>query len=141
MAEKVKEVKVTAREIVRAELVKMLTENGTNLVGRTKEGLILEVNGETVAVKVILKKDKVEKGAFVERFDTVTAGQFQHCKTLAEVEKIPSVFVMCGNVKFWKKWKNLGNDSSHGNFYKGWKILLRDSLEFTWNKMEMASIS
>ncbi len=69
MAEsKVKVAKVTERELVREALVEALRANGANLIGRTKEGLVLEVNGNHVVVRTILKKEKVEKTALVETF-------------------------------------------------------------------------
>lgn len=64
--EKVKKVKVTEREIVRGALIEALKATGANLVGRTKEGLVLGVNGNHVVVKTILKKEKVERKDFVE---------------------------------------------------------------------------
>jgi hypothetical protein len=64
--EKVKKVKVTEREIVRGALIEALKATGANLVGRTKEGLVLEVNGNHVVVRTILKKEKVEKKGLVE---------------------------------------------------------------------------
>jgi len=63
MAEKAKKVKVTEREIVKAELVNVLTKAGANLVGETKEGLVLAVNGKHVVVRTILKKELVESTA------------------------------------------------------------------------------
>ncbi len=35
-------------------------------IGRTKEGLVVEIGEETVVVKTILKKDKVEKKDIIE---------------------------------------------------------------------------
>jgi hypothetical protein len=64
--EKVKKVKVTEREIVRGALIEALKATGANLVGRTKEGLVLEVNGNHVVVRTILKKEKIEKKDLVE---------------------------------------------------------------------------
>jgi hypothetical protein len=64
--EKVKKVKVTEREIVRGVLIEALKATGANLVGRTKEGLVLEVNGNHVVVRTILKKAKIEKKDLVE---------------------------------------------------------------------------
>ncbi len=60
--------KVTEREIVRNILQSVLLENGSNLVGRTKEGLVLEVNGSHVVVRTILKKGKVEVNEMLETF-------------------------------------------------------------------------
>ena len=69
MAEvKEKKVKVTEREIVRGVLVEVLKASGSNVVGRTKEGILLEVNGNHVVVKTILKKEKVEAKDLVETF-------------------------------------------------------------------------
>jgi hypothetical protein len=69
MAEgKVKVVKVTERDIVRGVLAKALKAEGANLIGRTKEGLVLEVNGVNVVVKTILKKEKVETKDLIENF-------------------------------------------------------------------------
>ncbi len=69
MAEgKAKVAKVTEREIVRLALVEALVKDGANLVGRSKEGLVLEVNGSHVVVKTILKKEKVEAKDIVETF-------------------------------------------------------------------------
>ncbi len=65
MAEKAK-VKVTERELVREILKEALLESGANLVGRTKEGLVLEVNGANVVVRTILKKAKVEATDLIE---------------------------------------------------------------------------
>ena len=59
-------VKVTEREIVRGALVEALKATGANLIGRTKEGLVLEVNGAHVVVRTILKKEKVEKKDLIE---------------------------------------------------------------------------
>jgi len=59
MAEAAK-VKVTEREIVREALAETLKATGANLIGRTKEGLVLEVNGKHVVVRTILKKANVE---------------------------------------------------------------------------------
>jgi hypothetical protein len=64
--EKVKKVKVTEREIVRGVLIEALKATGANLVGRTKEGLVLEVNGNHVVVRTILKKAKIERKDLVE---------------------------------------------------------------------------
>ncbi len=63
MAEKAKKVKVTEREIVKAELVKHLTKAGANLIGETSQGLVLAVNGKHVVVRTILKKELVESTA------------------------------------------------------------------------------
>jgi hypothetical protein len=69
MAEaKVKKVKVTEREIVRDMLTQILVDSGSNVIGRTKEGLVLAVNDNHVVVKTILKKEKVEKKEFIESF-------------------------------------------------------------------------
>ncbi len=65
---KAKVAKVTEREMVRGILAELLSESGSNLVGRTKEGLVLEVNGKQVVVRTILKKEKIEKGEFIEVF-------------------------------------------------------------------------
>jgi len=67
MAEAVK-VKVTEREIVREGLVETLKATGANLIGRTKEGLVLEVNGSHVVVRTILKKELVEAKDLIEKF-------------------------------------------------------------------------
>ncbi len=67
MAEKGK-VKVTEREMVRDILKETLANTGANLVGRTKEGLVLEVNGNHVVVRTILKKEKVEATDMLESF-------------------------------------------------------------------------
>jgi hypothetical protein len=56
-----KAVKITEREIVKAELARLLKENGANLLGATKEGLVLEVNGKHVVVRTILKKENIAK--------------------------------------------------------------------------------
>lgn len=62
-----KKVKVTEREIVREALAKLLlAEFGLNELKRTKEGLVLEVNGETVVVRTILKKEAVKTGDVIE---------------------------------------------------------------------------
>ncbi len=67
MAEKAKEKKVTVREILREELAILIMEaKGMEKIGRTKEGLVVEIGEETVVVKTILKKDKVEKKDIVE---------------------------------------------------------------------------
>ncbi len=67
MAEKAKEKKVTLREVVRDELAKLVMEaRGMEEIGRTKEGLVLREGEETVVIKVILKKDAVEKKDIVE---------------------------------------------------------------------------
>jgi hypothetical protein len=69
MAEaKEKKVKITEREIVRDMLTKILVDSGSNVIGRTKEGLVLAVNDNHVVVKTILKKEKVERKDFVETF-------------------------------------------------------------------------
>lgn len=60
--------KVTEREIVREILRERLVETGSNLIGRTKEGLVLEVNGNHVVVRTILKKEKVEAKDLVETY-------------------------------------------------------------------------
>lgn len=60
--------KVTEREIVRTALLENLVESGANLVGRTKEGLVLEVNGNHVVVRTILKKAKVEAKDLLETY-------------------------------------------------------------------------
>ena len=60
MAEKVKKVKVTEREIVKGVLTELLVANGANVLGMVKEGILLEVNGEHVVVRTILKKNRVE---------------------------------------------------------------------------------
>ena len=67
MTEKAKKVKVTEREIVRNALAENLKEAyGLEKIGRTKEGLVLEVNGVNVVVRTILKKEKVEAKDIVE---------------------------------------------------------------------------
>ncbi len=67
MAEKAKEKKVTVREILREELAILIMEaRGMERIGRTKEGLVVEIGEETVVVKTILKKDRVEKKDIVE---------------------------------------------------------------------------
>ena len=69
MSEKGKEKKVELREIVRGELAQMiLKEQGLEGIGRSKEGLVLEVNGVNVVVKTILKKEKVETKDLIETF-------------------------------------------------------------------------
>ena len=69
MAEaKVKKVKVTERDIVRDLLVGILVDAGSKLIGRTKEGLVLEVNDNHVVVRTILKKEKVEKKDLLETY-------------------------------------------------------------------------
>ena len=68
MTEKIKKVKITEREIVRDQLRDMLVANGSNVVGRTKEGILLEVNGNHVIVRTILKKEKVEAKDILETF-------------------------------------------------------------------------
>lgn len=60
--------KVTEREIVREILRERLVETGSNLIGRTKEGLVLEVNGNHVVVRTILKKEKVEAKDLIETY-------------------------------------------------------------------------
>ncbi len=67
MTEKGK-VKITEREMVRDILKNTLVETGANLVGRNKEGLVLEVNGNHVVVRTILKKEKVEAKDLLETF-------------------------------------------------------------------------
>ncbi len=67
MTEKAKKVKVTEREIVRNALAENLKEAyGLEKIGRTKEGLVLEVNGVNVVVRTILKKEKIEAKDIVE---------------------------------------------------------------------------
>ncbi len=67
MAEKAKEKKVTLREIVREELAILIMEQrGMVEIERTKEGLVIEEGEEVVVVKVILKKDRVEKKDIIE---------------------------------------------------------------------------
>ena len=69
MAEaKVKKVKITERDIVRDLLVGILADAGSKLIGRTKEGLVLEVNDNHVVVRTILKKEKVEKKDLLETY-------------------------------------------------------------------------
>ncbi len=69
MTEKGKvKVKITEREIVRNTLQEALVGIGANLIGRSKEGLVLEVNGNHVVVRTILKKEKVEKTKLIESF-------------------------------------------------------------------------
>ncbi len=68
MAEKEKKVKITEREIVRDALVESLKRDGANLIGRTKEGLVLDINGSHVVIKTILKKERVEKADILETF-------------------------------------------------------------------------
>lgn len=69
MAEaKEKKVKITERDIVRDVLVKVLADSGSNMVGRTKEGIVLEVNGNHVVVRTILKKEKVEAKDLLETY-------------------------------------------------------------------------
>ena len=65
MAEKEK--KVTVREVMREKLAVMLMkEMGLEKMGRTKEGLVVKVGEETLVVRVILKKEKVETKDVVE---------------------------------------------------------------------------
>ena len=67
MSEKAKVAKVTERELVRNALAEDLKRNyGLEKIGRTKEGLVLEVNGVNVVVRTILKKEKVENKDIVE---------------------------------------------------------------------------
>jgi len=49
-------------------LTQILVDSGSNVIGRTKEGLVLAVNDNHVVVKTILKKEKVEKKDFIESF-------------------------------------------------------------------------
>ncbi len=58
---KVAKVRVTERELVKAELRNVLQEAGANLIGEVKEGLVLEVNGKHVVIRTILKKELIEK--------------------------------------------------------------------------------
>lgn len=60
MTKETKAVKITERDIVKDALVEALKVAGANLVGRTKEGLVLEVNDKHVVVKAILKKERIE---------------------------------------------------------------------------------
>lgn len=60
MTKETKAVKITERDIVKDALVEALKGAGANLVGRTKEGLVLEVNDKHVVVKAILKKERIE---------------------------------------------------------------------------------
>ncbi len=84
MAEKVKEKKVTLREVVRDELAKLVMEaRGMTEIGRTKEGLVLREGEETVVIKVILKKDAVETKNIVE-----TLKLAELVKGGAETEKV-----------------------------------------------------
>lgn len=67
MAENAKTVKMTEREIVRNSLAETLKEkHGLEKIGRTKEGLVLEVNGKHVIVRTILKKENVEAKDILE---------------------------------------------------------------------------
>ena len=60
-------VKVTEREMVRNTLAETIkTAFGLEKIGRTKEGLVLNVNEKDVVVRVILKKEKVEKADILE---------------------------------------------------------------------------
>ena len=62
-----KEKKVTEREVLREKLAVMLMrEMGLEKMGRTKEGLVVKVGEETLVVRVILKKEKVETKDVVE---------------------------------------------------------------------------
>ena len=63
-----KKVKVTERDIVRGVLVQVLADAGSNMIGRTKEGILLEVNGNHVIVKTILKKERVEAKDLIETY-------------------------------------------------------------------------
>jgi hypothetical protein len=59
--------KVTAREVIRAELAEILKrEKGLEKIARTKEGLVLVVGEETVVIRVILKKEKIEANEILE---------------------------------------------------------------------------
>lgn len=67
MAEKGKEKKVTARENLRMVVAGLLMDEfGLEKIDRTKEGLVVRIGEEDLVVRVILKKDKVEKKDVVE---------------------------------------------------------------------------
>ena len=67
MPEKGKEKKVTARENLRMVVAGLLMDEfGLEKIDRTKEGLVVRIGEEDLVVRVILKKDKVEKKDVVE---------------------------------------------------------------------------
>ncbi len=64
---KTKEKKVEARDVLRNELAQLIMANrGLNEIGRTKEGLLVQEGENDLIVRVVQKKDKVEKNAIVE---------------------------------------------------------------------------
>ncbi len=69
MAEKGKQKKVEARDVLRKELAKMLMEaKGLETIGRNKEGLVIRDGEQDLVVRVIQKKSKVEQADIVETF-------------------------------------------------------------------------
>ena len=63
----VKEKKVEARDVLRKEIAELLMEaKGLTEIGRTKEGLVITDGEQDLVVRVIQKKDRVEKKDIVE---------------------------------------------------------------------------
>lgn len=62
-----KEKKVEARDVLRKEIAELLMEaKGLTEIGRTKEGLVITDGEQDLVVRVIQKKDRVEKKDIVE---------------------------------------------------------------------------
>jgi len=62
-----KEKKVELRDVLRKEIAVLLMEaKGLTEIGRTKEGLVVTEGEQDLVIRVIQKKDKVEKKDIVE---------------------------------------------------------------------------
>lgn len=64
-----KEKKVEARDVLRKEIAELILKaRGLTEIGRTKEGLVVTDGEQDLVVRVIQKKDRVEKKDIVETF-------------------------------------------------------------------------
>lgn len=83
MVEKAK--KVTLRDVVRNELAGLIMEaRGEVFIDRTKEGLVIREGSETLVIRVIQKKDMVERKDVVE---TITLKDLEERGILATEEQ------------------------------------------------------
>lgn len=79
-----KEKKVEARDVLRKEIAELLMEaKGLTRMGRTKEGLVITDGEQDLVIRVIQKKDRVEKKDIVE---VLTLGEAEVATVEAEAE-------------------------------------------------------
>ncbi len=82
---KAKEKKVNSRDQLRNELAELIMKaRNLTILRRTKEGLVLKNGDEYLVIKVILKKDPIERTDVVE---TLNQGKVDMQILLTEAEK------------------------------------------------------